>query len=579
MKNLRKLIGFISIIAIIACAMAACDIIPNQPIPENKNPVAEDYEIGNLTQYVGSVTAVTIMPKSGKSSGARTIYYEGTSGKSTTLPTAAGTYDVTFNVAAASGWNAATDLSAGTLTISIPTPVAGDYEISGLWQKVGSTIVAVTITPKTGKSPGAVSNIKYAGNATLPSAKGTYAVTFDVAAASGWSAAAGLSAGNLEINEKDIPVADDFTITKLKQAVGSVTAVEIKHKEGKSTGTITTYYAGKSGTNYAKSTTLPTAAGTYAVTFDVAAAGNWNPATGLSAGDLVLTTQLLSVEILGEPKVGNTLKADVVKSFSGKVEYQWWREDKAISDDDKWYEDWPNYDPQPIDVGKKISVKVKCGDVEATSPPKTIQSFTYTVSVTSYQNTFYARVLIDGNDDRSWPPDYYGFSIQWYNKDGGKVTSGGTSESYTPTLDYTDREKKIKAEVKFNNQTVTGEFQIPSVFKTFWSVSKSNNDEWESVYNLNFTYPGNFMYFMNGIDKETNDSYPSPTSQGKSYTVNGSTVVLTVSGDYYTNWADIVFPGTISSSSGITKLTLTDVSIFYDSVYTGGKLEFIKQDE
>jgi len=88
----------------------------------NQTPTVLDYNIGNLTQTVGSVTAVTITPKDGKSSGARTIYYSGTGGttytKSTTLPTAGGTYAVTFDVAAVTGWNEAKGLSAGTLTIS-----------------------------------------------------------------------------------------------------------------------------------------------------------------------------------------------------------------------------------------------------------------------------------------------------------------------------------------------------------------------------------------------------------------------------------------------------------------------------
>ena len=79
-----------------------------------KTPTAADYEIGNLTQTVGSITAVTVTPKSGKSTGAVTIYYNG----STTLPSAAGTYAVTFNVAAAKGWNAIKGLSAGTLSVS-----------------------------------------------------------------------------------------------------------------------------------------------------------------------------------------------------------------------------------------------------------------------------------------------------------------------------------------------------------------------------------------------------------------------------------------------------------------------------
>ena len=87
----------------------------------NGIPAASDFEVANLTQTKGSVSPVTITAKVGKSSGAVTIYYEGTGGttytKSTTLPSGAGSYTVTFDVAAAIGWNAATDLAAGTLKL------------------------------------------------------------------------------------------------------------------------------------------------------------------------------------------------------------------------------------------------------------------------------------------------------------------------------------------------------------------------------------------------------------------------------------------------------------------------------
>jgi len=82
----------------------------------NQNPATSDFNIGNLTQTTGSVTPVTITPKAGKSTGAITIYYNG----STTLPSAAGTYTVTFNVAESTGWNAIIGLPGGYLTILQP---------------------------------------------------------------------------------------------------------------------------------------------------------------------------------------------------------------------------------------------------------------------------------------------------------------------------------------------------------------------------------------------------------------------------------------------------------------------------
>jgi hypothetical protein len=78
-------------------------------------------------------------------------------------------------------------------------PIAGDFDITGLTATADGTAKAVTIAPKAGKSAGAITR-KYAGSLTAPSADGTYAVTFDVAAAAGYNAVTGLSAGNLVIS-------------------------------------------------------------------------------------------------------------------------------------------------------------------------------------------------------------------------------------------------------------------------------------------------------------------------------------------------------------------------------------------
>jgi len=86
-------------------------------------PVASDFTfIGLSATADGSPVIVSIMPKSGKSQGEITIYYEGTSGtvypKSLNAPSAAGKYAVTFDVEAVEGFNAAKGLKAGTLTIN-----------------------------------------------------------------------------------------------------------------------------------------------------------------------------------------------------------------------------------------------------------------------------------------------------------------------------------------------------------------------------------------------------------------------------------------------------------------------------
>ncbi|GBU27765.1 hypothetical protein R84B8_01306 [Treponema sp. R8-4-B8] len=205
-------------------------------------PTAADFTFDNLTQTYGDVTAVIITPKDGKSSGEITIYYEGANGttydKSDTLPTDAGKYDVTFDVAEAVGFTAASGLSAGTLIISEATPTADDYDIDNLSQTVGN-ITAVSITPKDGKSSGGIT-IYYEGidgtiypkNTALPSGKGKYDVTFDVDAAVNWNGVTGLSAGTLTISEQeaviihldlnwttDAPDTADFTDSQAQYSV------------------------------------------------------------------------------------------------------------------------------------------------------------------------------------------------------------------------------------------------------------------------------------------------------------------------------------------------------------------------
>jgi len=78
------------------------------------------------------------------------------------------------------------------------TPAAGDFIISGLSRIYDGSPKTIRITPRQGKSSGTIT-IYYNGTRTAPSAVGSYAVTFDVAAATGWNAVKGLNAGTLDI--------------------------------------------------------------------------------------------------------------------------------------------------------------------------------------------------------------------------------------------------------------------------------------------------------------------------------------------------------------------------------------------
>jgi hypothetical protein len=122
-KLTMLLVTALLLAAVFAIIVAACsgDSVGGTHT-ETPTPAVADYTFSeNLTQTEGSVTAVTVTPNPDKSPGKVTVYYTGTGStsyaKNTVLPTAAGTYSVTFDVAAAEGWNAATGLTAGTLTI------------------------------------------------------------------------------------------------------------------------------------------------------------------------------------------------------------------------------------------------------------------------------------------------------------------------------------------------------------------------------------------------------------------------------------------------------------------------------
>ncbi|MDR0455107.1 MAG: InlB B-repeat-containing protein [Treponema sp.] len=105
------------------------------------------------------------------------------------------------------------------LTVNNRTPAAADYTIGNLNQDEGS-VSAVTITAK-GDAP-AASSIRYDNSPNVPTAAGTYTVAFDVSAADGWNAAAGLIAGTLTVKA----VNGTVTITLSMEAITEGTAGE-----------------------------------------------------------------------------------------------------------------------------------------------------------------------------------------------------------------------------------------------------------------------------------------------------------------------------------------------------------------
>jgi len=216
-KKMKK--SVLQLAALLLAAAFAISVAACQPDEvggtedTNQTPTHADYDIDPLNQIEGSVTDVIITPKPGKSSGTVTVWYASASyARNQTVPSTAGIYAVTFDVAAVPGWNAVNGLSAGNLVIADTAkqiPHLTDYTISTNMNQTVGNVTAVTVTRiDTSKSPGTVtvwyegvSTTSYARSQTVPSQAGMYAVTFDVAEATGWNAASSLYVGMLIIEE------------------------------------------------------------------------------------------------------------------------------------------------------------------------------------------------------------------------------------------------------------------------------------------------------------------------------------------------------------------------------------------
>jgi hypothetical protein len=128
MKNWKQnnLIGIVAIIALGFCIVAC-----GGGGDGNQTPVVGDFNISGTGtfDYDGTAKIVTISPKPDKSTGAITVYYNG----SVTAPIAINTYSVIFDVAEAEGFNAENGLVAGTLEIDGPNaygiPIIGTADI------------------------------------------------------------------------------------------------------------------------------------------------------------------------------------------------------------------------------------------------------------------------------------------------------------------------------------------------------------------------------------------------------------------------------------------------------------------
>ena len=141
----------------------------------------------------------------------------------------------------------------------------------------------VTVSPVAGiTGMGTVTAVLYNGSATAPTNAGAYTITINVAAGTNYTAATALPLGTFTIGSV-APVAADFTFTPASATYnGSAQPVSVSTVGSISgMGTVT-------ATLYNGSATVPTNAGTYAITINVAAGASYTAASGLALGSYTI---------------------------------------------------------------------------------------------------------------------------------------------------------------------------------------------------------------------------------------------------------------------------------------------------
>ena len=156
MRNHYRRTISIPAIAALILILSACGGDDSLSVISLPTPIADDYIVSNLFPgFDGNPKAITITPKSGKSEGEVTVYYEGTGitnySRRTAAPSGIGLYMVTFDVAATSGFNAGYRLFAGVLDIDNFNPDsdfgfnAGTGTINAYYSS-GSPLVRIPLT-------------------------------------------------------------------------------------------------------------------------------------------------------------------------------------------------------------------------------------------------------------------------------------------------------------------------------------------------------------------------------------------------------------------------------------------------
>ncbi|MDR2765056.1 MAG: MBG domain-containing protein [Tannerella sp.] len=241
--------------------------------------------------YDGLPHAVAVAPKAAFAGdlGAISVKYNG----STTVPSAAGSYTVTADIAAGTNYSAVNGLLLGVFAIANVTPTAAHLDFDLTAVTYDGLPHAVAVAPKAAFAGdlGEIT-VKYAGTGgtvyaetdEAPTGAGSYTVTVDITAGTTFAAIAGLPLGVFTI-EKAAPTVDDlaFNLDKIvySNRPQGIDEVLLKDESLDGLGKVTVKYDG-----FAR---LPDAPGTYEVTIDIAEGANFKAVTGLVLGTFTIT--------------------------------------------------------------------------------------------------------------------------------------------------------------------------------------------------------------------------------------------------------------------------------------------------
>ncbi|MEI8117200.1 MAG: MBG domain-containing protein [Flavobacteriia bacterium] len=240
------------------------------------------YAGGYTSSITGFVNNETVSVVSGAAA------YSGTAISATN----AGSYMISPVVGNLAASNYTFSFSNGTLTINKATPT---LSVTNSLQTYTGSSIAATVASSV---PGVISNVKYDGSSTPPTNAGTYAVTANLVPTDGtnYNSLTDASAGNFVIN-KATPT---LSIGNSPQTYsGSTIAATVS---GSVAGVV-------SNVKYGGSLTVPTNAGTYAITANLVPTDgtNYNSLTDVSAGNFVISKADQYITFASTNSVFNTV--------------------------------------------------------------------------------------------------------------------------------------------------------------------------------------------------------------------------------------------------------------------------------